>query len=448
MAFEFKLPDIGEGIHEGEIVKWFIGEGDEIKEDDVLAEVQNDKAVVEIPSPVDGTIKKLHVEEGTVTTVGETIVTIDDGSEDSGEEEPEKEEKEDKEEDKKEEKKESSDKKEEKEEETKEESSEEETDDKDSGEEKSGGRVIAMPSVRKFARDNDVDITEVSGSGKNGRVLKEDVEAFMNGDQTSADSEEEAEASEAQEEQAEGKPEKQAAPEGDFPETREKMSGMRKAIAKAMVNSKQTSPHVTHLDEIEVQALWDHRKKFKGVAEEQGVKLTFLPYVVKALVSMLKKYPEFNTSIDNETFEVIQKHYYNVGIAADTERGLVVPVVKHADKKSMFEISDEINNLAVKARDGKLSGEEMKGGSMTISNLGSAGGQWFTPVINQPEVAILGIGRIEQKAIVRDGEIVAAPVLALSLSYDHRQIDGMTAQNALNHVKRLLNNPELLLMEG
>ncbi|MFA7744694.1 dihydrolipoamide acetyltransferase family protein [Salinicoccus roseus] len=442
MAFEFKLPDIGEGIHEGEIVKWFIGEGDEIKEDDVLAEVQNDKAVVEIPSPVDGTIKKLHVEEGTVTTVGETIVTIDDGSEDSGEEEPEKEEKEDK----KEEKKESSDKKEE--EETKEESSEEETDDKDSGEKKSGGRVIAMPSVRKFARDNDVDITEVSGSGKNGRVLKEDVEAFMNGDQTSADSEEEAEASEAQEEQAEGKQEKQAAPEGEFPETREKMSGMRKAIAKAMVNSKQTSPHVTHLDEIEVQALWDHRKKFKGVAEEQGVKLTFLPYVVKALVSMLKKYPEFNTSIDNETFEVIQKHYYNVGIAADTERGLVVPVVKHADKKSMFEISDEINNLAVKARDGKLSGEEMKGGSMTISNLGSAGGQWFTPVINQPEVAILGIGRIEQKAIVRDGEIVAAPVLALSLSYDHRQIDGMTAQNALNHVKRLLNNPELLLMEG
>ncbi|WP_342388970.1 dihydrolipoamide acetyltransferase family protein [Salinicoccus bachuensis] len=444
MAFEFKLPDIGEGIHEGEIVKWFIGEGDEIKEDDVLAEVQNDKAVVEIPSPVDGTIKKLHVEEGTVTTVGETIVTIDDGSEDSGEEEPAKEDKEEK-------KEESSEQKEEKEaedeteEKPKEEASEEEEDSKDSGKGKSDERIIAMPSVRKFARDNDVDINEVSGSGKNGRVLKEDIEAFMNGEQTSTDSEEEAEASE---EQDEGKQEKQVAPEGDFPETREKMSGMRKAIAKAMVNSKQTSPHVTHLDEVEVQALWDHRKKFKGVAEEQGIKLTFLPYVVKALVSMLKKYPEFNTSIDNETFEVIQKHYYNVGIAADTERGLVVPVVKHADKKSMFEISDEINNLAVKARDGKLSGEEMKGGSMTISNLGSAGGQWFTPVINQPEVAILGIGRIEQKAIVRDGEIVAAPVLALSLSYDHRQIDGMTAQNALNHVKRLLNNPELLLMEG
>ncbi|MFC3419831.1 dihydrolipoamide acetyltransferase family protein [Salinicoccus hispanicus] len=439
MAFEFKLPDIGEGIHEGEIVKWFIAEGDEIKEDDVLAEVQNDKAVVEIPSPVEGTIKKLHVEEGTVTTVGETIVTIDDGSEDSGDSEPAKEEK--------------------KETETESEAaSTAQKEQRDVGEEapgseeeskssNSGERVIAMPSVRKFARDNDIDIHEVNGSGKNGRVVKEDIEAFMNGNQTSSESAEDKEEETAEAQSTESAP-AQKAPEGDFPETREKMSGMRKAIAKAMVNSKQTSPHVTHLDEVEVQALWDHRKKFKSIAEEQGVKLTFLPYVVKALVSMLKKYPQFNTSIDNETFEVIQKHYYNVGIAADTERGLVVPVVKHADKKSMFEVSDEINNLAVKARDGKLSGDEMKGGSMTISNLGSAGGQWFTPVINQPEVAIIGIGRIEQKAIVRDGEVIAAPVLALSLSYDHRQIDGATAQNALNHVKRLLNNPELLLMEG
>lgn len=438
MAYEFKLPDIGEGIHEGEVVKWFISEGEEIKEDDVLAEVQNDKAVVEIPSPVDGTVKTLHVEEGTVTTVGETIVTIDDGSEDSGDSDSSDEKAEEKPDDSKEEK--SEDKSDSKEE-TKEESSEEKKSDK---KETSGERVIAMPSVRKFARDNDVDINEVSGSGKNGRVLKEDVEAFSNGEQSSESTESE----ETPSEESASQDTKQPAPEGQYPETREKMSGMRKAIAKAMVNSKQTSPHVTHLDEVEVEALWNHRKRFKDVAAEQGVKLTFLPYVVKALVSMMKKFPEMNTSIDNETFEVIQKHYYNVGIAADTDRGLVVPVVKEADKKSMFEISDEINQLAGKARDGKLSGEEMKGGSMTISNLGSAGGQWFTPVINQPEVAILGIGRIEQKPMVIDGEIVAKPVLALSMSYDHRQIDGMTAQNALNHVKRLLNNPELLLMEG
>ena len=300
-----------------------------------------------------------------------------------------------------------------------------------------------MPSVRKFAREQGVNIKEVTGSGKNGRVLKEDIENF--GQEST-----EATSKEKDEEVASSESTKVASPSQDTSalETRESMSGMRKAIAKAMVNSKHTSPHVTHIDEVVVDDLWDHRKKFKEIAAEEGVKLTFLPYVVKALVSALKKYPVLNTSIDNETFEVIQKHYYNVGIAADTDRGLVVPVIKNANQLSMFEISDEISTLATKARDGKLTSEEMKGGSVTISNLGSEGGKWFTPVINQPEVAILGIGRIEEQAIVRDGEVVPARVLALSLSYDHRQIDGATAQSALNHIKRLLNNPDLLLMEG
>ncbi|CAD2076999.1 Dihydrolipoyllysine-residue acetyltransferase component of pyruvate dehydrogenase complex [Jeotgalicoccus aerolatus] len=436
MAFEFKLPDIGEGIHEGEIAKWLVAEGDKISEDDVLVEIQNDKAVVEIPSPVDGTISKIHVEEGEVTTVGTTIVTIDDGSEDTASEEAaEPTEKTDsKQED---DAAKPADEKEASEESPNKEAQKEASADSDK-------IVIAMPSVRKFARENDVNIKEVTGTGKNGRILKEDIENFGSDSQVSAETASEAASTEEQSEQAPAA-RKQAA--GDL-ETREKMSGMRKAIAKAMVNSKHTSPHVSHIDEVEVDALWAHRKKFKEIAAEQGVKLTFLPYVVKALVSALKKYPELNTSIDNETFEVIQKHYYNVGIAADTEKGLVVPVVKDADKLSMFEISDEINDLAGKARDGKLSSDEMKGGSVTISNLGSAGGKWFTPVINQPEVAILGIGRIEEQPVVRDGEIVAARVLALSLSYDHRQIDGATAQNALNHIKRLLNNPDLLLMEG
>ena len=436
MAFEFKLPDIGEGIHEGEIAKWLVAEGDKISEDDVLVEIQNDKAVVEIPSPVDGTISKIHVEEGEVTTVGTTIVTIDDGSEDTASEEAaEPTEKTDsKQED---DAAKPADEKEASEESPNKEAQKEASADSDK-------IVIAMPSVRKFARENDVNIKEVTGTGKNGRILKEDIENFGSDSQVSAETASEAASTEEQSEQAPAA-RKQAA--GDL-ETREKMSGMRKAIAKAMVNSKHTSPHVSHIDEVEVDALWAHRKKFKEIAAEQGVKLTFLPYVVKALVSALKKYPELNTSIDNETFEVIQKHYYNVGIAADTEKGLVVPVVKDADKLSMFEISDEINDLAGKARDGKLSSDEMKGGSVTISNLGSAGGKWFTPVINQPEVAILGIGRIEEPPVVRDGEIVAARVLALSLSYDHRQIDGATAQNALNHIKRLLNNPDLLLMEG
>ena len=445
MAFEFKLPDIGEGIHEGEIAKWMVAEGDEIKEDDVLVEIQNDKALVEIPSQVDGTIQKIHVDEGETTTVGTVIVTIDDGSEDSGEsEEPsEKEESKDEEKEEKSEEESKDEKKDDSEADDKEASKSEDESEEKKEKKSSGGRVIAMPSVRKFAREKDVDINEVTGSGKNGRVTKEDVEAFKSGDAPAASEE----ASSEEETQEETQVAASASQEGSR-ETREKMSGMRRAIAKAMVNSKQTSPHVTHMDEVVVDDLWNHRKKFKDIAAEQGVKLTFLPYVVKAIVSTLKKFPELNASIDNETMEIIQKHYYNVGIAADTERGLVVPVIKDADTKSMFEISNEINELAEKARDGKLSGDEMKGGSMSISNLGSAGGSHFTPVINQPEVAILGIGRIEEKAIVREGQVVPARVLALSLSYDHRQVDGMKAQTALNHMKRLLNNPDLLLMEG
>ena len=441
MAFEFKLPDIGEGIHEGEIAKWMVAVGDEIKEDDVLCEVQNDKALVEIPSPVDGVVKSIDVEEGEVAIVGQTIIVIDDGSEDSGDAGASEEKTEEKAEDKKP-------AAEEKSEKQSEEKSEKKSEDKQpEKKEVSGERVIAMPSVRKFARDNDVNIAEVSGSGKNGRVLKEDVEAFLSGDQASA----EADAAVADDTKSDVEETSKAAqPSVDegVTETRRPMTGMRKAIAKAMVNSKQTAPHVTHLDEVIVNDLWDHRKRFKEIAAEQDVKLTFLPYVVKALVSTLKKFPDLNTSIDDETMEVIEKHYYNIGIAADTERGLVVPVIKHADRKSMFEISNEINELAGKARDGKLTGDEMKGGSMSISNLGSAGGAHFTPVINHPEVAILGIGRIEEKAVVVDGEVVARRVLALSLSYDHRQIDGMTAQNALNHFKRLIANPDLLLMEG
>lgn len=441
MAFEFKLPDIGEGIHEGEIAKWLVAEGDKINEDDVLVEIQNDKAVVEIPSPVDGTVSKIHIEEGEVTTVGTTIVTIDDGSEDSASSEKTEE----KSEEKTSEKPADDAAKPASEEQASEASPNKEDKKSDKDTSDSDKIVIAMPSVRKFARENDVNIKEVTGTGKNGRILKADIENFGSESAEPVQAEELVEEKSSASEPVKQAPAKQQT--GEL-ETREKMSGMRKAIAKAMVNSKHTSPHVTHIDEVEVDALWAHRKKFKEIAAEQNVKLTFLPYVVKALVSALKKYPELNTSIDNETFEVIQKHYYNVGIAADTEKGLVVPVVKDADKLSMFEISDEINELATKARDSKLSSEEMKGGSVTISNLGSAGGKWFTPVINQPEVAILGIGRIEEQPVVKDGEIVAARVLALSLSYDHRQIDGATAQNALNHIKRLLNNPDLLLMEG
>ncbi|GAA0452946.1 dihydrolipoamide acetyltransferase family protein [Alkalibacillus silvisoli] len=432
MAFEFKLPDIGEGIHEGEIAKWFIKPGDEIQEDDVLCEVQNDKAVVEIPSPVEGTVKDVKVDEGEVAIVGDTIVTIDaEGyeSEDSEDDSSEEASKEESKEDSKEEAK----------------AKASEKDSSNKTERDASTRVIAMPSVRKYARDNDVDISQVQASGKNGRILKEDVDQFLSGDQK-AEAATESQSEEATSEQAESK--KEPVLEGQYPETREKISGIRKAIAKAMVNSKHTAPHVTLMDEVDVTELVNHRKKFKEVAKEQDIKLTYLPYVVKALVSTLKKYPVLNTSFDDDTEELIQKHYYNIGIAADTDKGLLVPVVKDAESKSIFQISNEVNELATKARDGKLSSEEMKGASSSITNIGSAGGKWFTPVINHPEVAILGIGRISEQPVVRDGEVVAAPVLAISLSFDHRMIDGATAQHAMNHVKRLLNDPQLIMMEA
>lgn len=424
MAFQFKLPDIGEGIHEGEIVKWFVKEGDEVAEDDALCEVQNDKAVVEIPSPVTGTVEKIHVEEGVVAVVGDVLITLDaPGYEDlqfHGE---------DTEDNHTQEAKQPADQ-----EGSKVEKVEETTDQ----------RVIAMPSVRKYARDKGVDIKLVSGSGKNGRVLKADIDGYLGKGEQVREQEEVIHV----EKQQEVTTPMNVVTEGRFPETREKMSGIRKAIANAMVTSKQTVPHVTLMDEIDVTKLVAHRKKYKEVASERGIKLTYLPYVVKALTSALRSYPMLNTSIDDQTEEIIHKHYYNIGIAVDTERGLLVPVVKEADRESIFSISDQINELAVKAREGKLAADEMRNATCTITNIGSAGGQWFTPVINHPEVAILGIGRIAEKPVVQDGEIVAAPVMALSLSFDHRIIDGATAQHALNHIKQLLNDPELMLMEA
>ncbi|WP_033829356.1 dihydrolipoyllysine-residue acetyltransferase [Bacillus andreraoultii] len=421
--YEFKLHDIGEGINEGEIVKWFVKPGDTVKEDDVLVEIQNDKSVVEIPSPVEGKVLEIKVQEGETAVVGDVLVIFDAPGYASNQA-----------------------------------ASQAEAQQAEAPQASAQAvatqpanvdpnrHVIAMPSVRKYAREKGVDIHLVLGTGKNGRILKSDIDAYLTGGTQTAAVEATPQTNATVKEET-TVPTQPVAPAGEYPETREKMSGIRKAIAKKMVESKTTAPHVTLMDEVDVTKLVAHRKKFKVVAADKGIKLTFLPYVVKALVSALREYPALNQSLDLKTDEIVQKHYFNIGIAADTDRGLMVPVVKDADRKSMFTISSEINELAGKARDGKLSPNEMRGGSATISNIGSVGGQWFTPVLNYPEVAILGVGRISEKPIVRDGEIVAAPMLALSLSFDHRLIDGATGQSALNHIKRLLSDPELLLME-
>ncbi len=420
MAYVFKLPDIGEGIHEGEILKWFVNVGDTIKEDDPLCEVQNDKAVVEIPSPVEGEVLEIHVAEGDIAIVGDPLISIAaEGYEGDHEAEPQGEETEDV---------------------VPEADQTEEREEMASSQKQSDERlVIAMPSVRKYAREQGVNIREVNGTGKNGRILREDIDRFLAGDVV----EEKVVASTPEGEVSTSSLEVEA-----YPETREKLRGIRKVIAEAMVRSKTQAPHVTLMDEVDVTELVQHRNRFKEIAAEQGIKLTYLPYVVKALISASKKYPILNAAVDDETEEIVYKHYYNIGIAADTEQGLLVPVVKNADRMSIFEISAKINELADKARNGKLTAEEMKGASNTITNIGSAGGQWFTPVLNYPEAVILGIGRIAEKPVVRNGEVVVAPVLALSLSFDHRIVDGATAQLALNQIKRLLHDPQLIMMEA
>ena len=430
-VFQFKLPDIGEGIAEGEIVKWFVKSGDTINEDDTLLEVQNDKSVEEIPSPVTGTVKNIVVPEGTVANVGDVLIEIDaPGHNDSSASTPAP-------------------------------SAPAQTEQATSAPTATGvvvaanpsKNVLAMPSVRQFAREKDVDITQVAPTGKGGRVTKADIESFISGGGQAV--------APAQAEPTTATPtatEPAAAPKAPAKpfvsdlgeaETREKMTPTRKAIAKAMVNSKHTAPHVTLHDEVEVSKLWDHRKKFKDVAAANGTKLTFLPYVVKALTATVQKFPILNASIDDAAQEIVYKNYYNIGIATDTDHGLYVPNVKNANTKSMFAIADEINEKAALAIEGKLTGADMRDGSITISNIGSVGGGWFTPVINYPEVAILGVGTIATQPVVNaDGEIVVGRVMKLSMSFDHRIVDGATAQKAMNNIKRLLADPELLLMEG
>ena len=437
MAFQFKMPDIGEGIAEGEIVKIDIKVGDTIQEDDILFEVQNDKSVEEIPSPVSGKVLEVRVQEGTVARVGDIIVVIDDGSGPAEAAAP---------------------------------AAVEApvapavapTPAAPAAPAQATGvpaasnpdkLVLAMPSVRQYAREKGVDITLVVPTGKGGRVTREDIDNFGGAPVAAAAPAaspvvEAAVASEPAAPAAKAEPAKPFVGSAER-EERVKLTPMRKAISKAMVNSKHTAPHVTLHDQVEVSKLWDHRKKFKDVAAAQGTKLTFLPYVVKALAVAMKKYPVLNASIDDATQEIVYKNYINIGIATDTDLGLFVPNIKDANTKSMFGIADEINALAAKAHEGKLTATDMGQGTITISNIGSVGGGWFTPVINYPEVAILGVGTIVREPVINENdEIVIGRNMKLSLSFDHRIVDGATAQKAMNELKRLLADPELLLMEA
>jgi 2-oxoglutarate dehydrogenase complex dihydrolipoamide succinyltransferase (E2) component len=431
MPFEFRLPDIGEGIHEGEIVKWLVKEGDIVREDQPMVEVMTDKATVEIPAPRAGKILKLNAKEGETVKVGSVLVII----EELGEAKPEPKR------------------------EVVEAPPQREPEPvaaavsttattvaappPPSPTAAPAQRVLATPATRKLARELGVDIAQIRGTGPGGRVTDEDVRRF------------------AAARTAPQPPPPSPAPTPppaapafapsavvtDRREERIPLRGIRKRIAEHMHQSKTTAAHFTYVDEVDMTELIQLREQMKPLAEQKGVKLTYLPFIVKASVAALKEMPILNASIDEAKGEIVIKKYYNIGIATATDEGLIVPVIKDADRKSLLEIAMEIERLAKAAREGKVALSDLQGGTFTITSLGALGGLFATPIINYPEVAILGIHEIKKRPVVRDNQIVIRDIMYVSLSFDHRLIDGDVGARFCKKIISYLENPKLLFLE-
>lgn len=409
---EFKFPDVGEGIQEGEVVKWLVKENDVVKQDDVIVKIETDKAVVDIPSPASGKISKINFKEGQIVKVGQVLVVIDDGKTESKPKEPVTEKR--------------------KSvgvigelEEASDEVVEEKVVKKEIFKE---NKVLALPSVRKLAKEKGIDLNLIKGTGKKGEITKEDVESY-NGEKT------------------EVKPigikvEKKYDIYGYV--DRIPLKGVRKTIALNMLRSFRETAPVTSMIDVDVTHLWDIREKQKEIAEKQGVKLTFLPFIVKAVVEALTLHPYVNSSIENE--EIILKKYYNIGIAVDTEVGLIVPVIKRAEIKDVMSIAKEIVELSNKVKDRSIDIADLKGGTFTITNYGSIGGNYGTPIINYPECAILGVGRIEELPRIAEGKIIPRKILPLSVTFDHRIVDGAEIARFMMDVKKRLEDPAMLIV--
>jgi pyruvate dehydrogenase E2 component (dihydrolipoamide acetyltransferase) len=434
-TYIFRLPKVGEGISEGKLVAWLVAVGDKVTVDQAVIEVQNDKLLQEVPSPVSGILTKIIVEVGGTAQVDEAIAEIQIDNQIPLSEEVKTPAKDDVTQDQP--------------------SKELQTQPSNQKPNQSvvAKRVLAIPSVRQYARDKGVDIMSVSGSGKHGHITRDDIDAFSNAPAKEVHEVKE-QVTKVISESKKSETVKPIIQEAySISETdntiREKMSVTRRAISKAMINSQSHTATVAIFDEVEVSRLIKHRSRFKGIAANQDIKLTYLAYMAKAVIAVLRKYPILNASIDEVNEEIVYKKYYNLGIAVDTKRGLYVPNIKNADRKGIFTIAKEIAELSSKANEGTLESIEMKDGSTTITSIGSLGGKWFTPIINYPEVVIFGMGTIEKKPVVlEDNTIGIGNMLHLSISFDHRIIDGALAQKAMNELKRLMEDPELLLMEG
>ena len=436
MAYEFKLPDLGEGLTEGEIVKWLVKPGDQIEEGQVFVQVETDKAVIEIPSPRKGVVLKLGAAEGETVQVGRVILTLGVAGEKAETPPREKVETPPRE---------------------KaggqrpsvgvvgelEEAPEEAEEPAKKAPAKPApaptapaGEILAVPMVRKLAEDLHVDLRTVKGSGPHGRITKEDVQKA-------------AQAKKPAEEKVPEAAKPKAARKYDFYGFIERvpLRGMRKTIAQSMVKSKNAIPHAVAMDEAYIDRLVELKAKAKQLATEKGIHLTYLPVLIKAVVAALEEHPYLNASLEEETGEIILKKYYNIGVAVDTKDGLMVPVLKNVKAKNIFQLAAELVEISEKARSRTIDLADLKGGTFTITNYGAIGGIYGFPIIHHPEVAILGLGKIFEKPVVVDGKIEIRKVLPLSLSFDHRVVDGAEAARFNNTLIKFLEEPDLLLME-
>ena len=421
--YQFKFADVGEGVHEGTILEWKVKEGDKVKDGDTLVIVETDKVNAELPSPVDGTVSKIYFKEGEEITVGQIIIDINDGSA-SEASQPET--------------KEALGEGEEKaagvigEIEVSSDLIESSTEvHEQEAPKKTGGKALATPVARKLAKDLGVDINLVNGSGYNGRVLTEDIEKAS--------------------QQKGGTTLNVVAPkvtiskEGNVEIV--PISRLRKAIVKSMTISKQVIPHTVLMDEVIVDDLVELRKNLKPLAEGEDIKLTYMAFIFKAAVLTLKKFPYFNASFDQENEQMVLKKFYNIGMAVDTPDGLIVPNIKDADELTLFGLAKEISEVGQATKERKVALDRLQNTTFSITNFGTINVSFGTPIINHPEVAILGVGKISQKAVVINGELKAAYTLPLSLAVDHRVIDGADAGRFLNYFKELIAQPLSLLVQ-
>ncbi|MBI4659933.1 MAG: 2-oxo acid dehydrogenase subunit E2 [Verrucomicrobia bacterium] len=403
---EIKLPSLGEGADSGTVVNIFVKEGESIRKDQPILDLENEKAVASIPATAEGVVARIYVKVGDKLSVGQRILSLAGGVADSthapdspstvptvvahetnsdvggetaaADEEPEF---------------------------------------------QASAAPAAAPSLRKLAHDLGIDLNRIRGSERGGRIVMADLRAYFQRLQKLAE--------QPRPKAKEQLPSKPTQERIDFsqwgPITSKSLSPLRQVISRRMAENWNAVPHVTQFDEADVTALQELRKKHAPAFEQQGVRLTLTPFVLKAVAATLQKHPVFNSSLDEANSEIVLKQYFHIGIAVDTEGGLIVPVIRNVDQKNLRELSKELEDLAQKARDRKVSADELKGGSFTISNQGGIGGAHFTPIVNKPEVAILGLGRSAWKPVVRENQIVSRLMLPLALSYDHRVIDGGAA---------------------